>query len=194
VVSVDDLFVVGQVVPLTFEVTDKYGYPANATTAVVTVTLLGGSSSTPTVANPQTGQYTVDYIPATAGRYVATFVTTGTNAGMVVDAFDVQATNLGLVALADATAYLGDTSYSNADIQSALDAERAAQAKVCRIDNYGLDLKEALLRRVARNLAARSVPIATFNSFEGGGSSSRVPMKDPEIARLEAPYRRLVVG
>jgi len=93
------------------------------------------------------------------------------------------------------TAYLGETSAADEDIQDALDAETAAQAARCRIPQvYPADLAQALKRRVARNLAARSVPVATFTSFEGGGTSARVPTVDAEIARLEAPYRRRTVG
>ena len=91
--------------------------------------------------------------------------------------------------------YLGETSYGLSDIVGALVAEQAAQAARCKLPTvYPDDLREALLRRVARNLAARSIPVATFTSFEGGGTSSRVPTVDPEILRLEAPYRRLTVG
>ena len=65
----------------------------------------------------------------------------------------------------------------------------------CRIPAaYPADLGEALCRRVARNLAARSVPVASFSAFEGGGTVTRVPQRDAEVARLEGPYRRLVVG
>jgi len=192
---VDDLFVVGQVVPLTFCVTDKDGRPANAGAAALTVTKPGGGTDTPTLVAVQPGRYEVDYVPATAGRYIALAVFTGVNAGTAVDVFDVQVVTNGIVDLTAVKDYLGtDISWSDAAIQSALDAERAAQAKVCRIDDYGVDMREALCRRVARNLAARAVPVAQHTSFEGGGTVSRVPRTDPEIARLEAPNRRQVVG
>ena len=87
------------------------------------------------------------------------------------------------------------TSASLTELEGALAAETAAQAARCRVTPYTDDLREALMRRVARNLAARAIPVATWTSFEGGGgASTRVPTSDPEIARLEAPYRRLVVG
>lgn len=59
---------------------------------------------------------------------------------------------------------------------------------------YPADLREALLRRVARNLAARAVPVASFTAFDGGATSTRVPGRDPEVRRLEAPHLRLSVG
>ena len=99
-----------------------------------------------------------------------------------------------MVTLLDVKAYLGDTSVPDAELELIIAAEQAAQARVCRIDNYGPDLVEALKRRVARNIAARNIPVAQFTSFEGGTTSSSVPRRDPEVTRLEAPYRRLVVG
>ena len=95
----------------------------------------------------------------------------------------------------DAAAYLGETSWATEDIAAALAAEAAAQARSCRLPvPLPADLREALLRRVARNLAARAVPVATFTTFEGGASTTRVPMSDPEVRRLEGPWRRTVVG
>lgn len=90
--------------------------------------------------------------------------------------------------------YLGDHSWSDADVAAALAAETAAQAAVCTLpDVYPDDMAEALLRRVARNLAMRAVPL----SVQQGDVETQpvfVPRLDPEIRRYEAPYRRLVVG
>lgn len=190
-----DEYVLGAVVPLTFEVCDADGAPANAGASSITMTRDGASTGESlTLTNPETGVYQLDYTPAQVGRYVAVATFTGANAGTAVDVFDVLAAGLSVVTLADVQAYLGDVSWTAPEIQQALDAERAAQRRRCRIDDYGPDLREALCRRVARNLAARAVPVASFTSFEGGGTSTRVPTKDPEIARLEGPYLRLVVG
>lgn len=166
-------------------------------TVTCTVTRPDTSTSSPTPTLVSTGYYLASYVLAAAGRHTAVVTLSGT----VVDVvrFEVLAVDVAaLPVLADATAYLqglGASSYTAAVVQSALDAEAAAQRSRCRIPAaYPLDLREALLRRVARNLAARGVPIATFTSFEGGGTSTRVPMVDAEIARLEGPYHRLVVG
>lgn len=109
-----------------------------------------------------------------------------------------MATETGTPDVEDVAAYLGETSATEDEMAGALAAETAAQSRVCRVpadpEALSADLREALLRRVARNLAARSVPVATFTSFEGGASSTRVPASDPEVRRLEAPWRRLVVG
>lgn len=102
------------------------------------------------------------------------------------------------MAIPDLTAvknYLGTTSWTDAEISGALAAETAAQAKACSIPPvYPDDLAEALKRRVARNLAGRAVPVATYTAFEGGATTTRLPMTDPEVKRLEAPYRKLVFG
>lgn len=95
-----------------------------------------------------------------------------------------------LITISDLRDYLGDTSATDEALQDALTTERAAQAERCRVEPYTASLREALMRRVARNLAARSVPVASFTSFDGGSTSTRVPGRDPEVARLEAPHRR----
>lgn len=96
-----------------------------------------------------------------------------------------------MVTLAEAKSYLGETSWSDADIQDALDAETAAQARRCKMpDPVPADLDEALKRRVARNLAARAVPLQEFSSFDSGATVQRVTRTDPEVVRLEGPYRK----
>lgn len=74
---------------------------------------------------------------------------------------------------------------------SALAAETNAQAAACRVDPYNDNLAEALCRRVARNLAMRGVPLGVQNDEFGG---TRLGSTDPEVRRLEAPYRRVSVG
>lgn len=115
------------------------------------------------------------------------------------------------VTLDDVLAYLGSAvaaryvdagsdpvTYSQ--VQDAIDAETDAQlGKVA----YPVDdnddpvaapaLDEALKRRVARNLSMRSLPL----SLQGQGTEFgpvRVGGTDPEVRRLEARYRRTVVG
>ncbi len=88
--------------------------------------------------------------------------------------------------------YLGN-GLSADDVEDALMAEEAAQAARCETFKYAgnLDLREALMRRVARNLALRNLPLGV-QADEGGGV--RIGSSDPEVRRLEAPYRRLPVG
>lgn len=99
-------------------------------------------------------------------------------------------------------AYLGDQNQETWDtpaITAALAAELAAQAQVCIVPTdpeavWPRDLAEALLRRVAHNLAVRGLPLGAQPSIDGSGSSVRVSGYDAEVGRFEAPYRRIVVG
>lgn len=109
--------------------------------------------------------------------------------------------------LAEATAYLvaTGTTYAAADVTAVLATEIAAQANVCRFPPdpappaaalpYPADLKEALFRRVAHTLAVRPLPLgvqATLSEF--GATTTRVGGTDAEVRRLEAPWRKLVLG
>lgn len=98
--------------------------------------------------------------------------------------------------LADVKTYLGAAAasqWSDAELTSALTAEAGAQAT--RVQSGYLtgkpDVDEALMRRVARNLAMRKVPLGIATSEI---EATRVTGSDPEIRRLEAPYRRLILG
>lgn len=102
--------------------------------------------------------------------------------------------------LSAAKAYLGASAvaYTDTQISEALAAESAAQLAACRVPvdvdlnlDYSADLVNALLRRVARNLAMRGVPLGVQPDEAGGIRLSSI---DPEVRRLEAPYRRLVVA
>lgn len=98
-----------------------------------------------------------------------------------------------MTAVPDATAvagYLGN-GVSPEQVAPALAAEQADQASRCRVDVYTDALAEALCRRVARNLAMRNLPLGVQMDETGG---TRMGSSDPEVRRLEAPYRRLVVA
>lgn len=135
-----------------------------------------------------------------AGRYLAVLTVSGDeNAVEPFTANAAEPTTAGeMPDLTEVKAYLstnGNTSTPDASITEALDAEAAAQRAVCYVPPvYPDDLREALKRRVARNLAARAVPVAQVTTFEGGGTATRVPRTDPEVIRLEGPYRKVVVG
>lgn len=163
----------------------------------VALTLPDGTGDTGTAtAQDITGLYKITYDLAQAGRHAVVITVTDATYGDEVLTAGVQvraATQGALPDLSAVWAYLGeDHSYTSEEVGNALAAETAAQARRCRVPvHYPDDLAEALKRRVARNLAARSVPVATFTSFEGGGTSSRVPYVDAEVQRLEAPYLKL---
>lgn len=170
------------------------------TGAIVAVTAKdpSGTTSTPTPVVVE-GEVSISVPLLLEGRYLAV-VTVTTDGVPDVEAFTVYAETPGGVVpdLAAVKNYLdstGDTSFEDDDIQDALTAETAAQRKACKIpDTYPPDLGEALCRRVARNLAARQVPIAQITSFEGGQQVSRVPAWDSEVRRLEGPYLKAVLA
>lgn len=82
--------------------------------------------------------------------------------------------------------------YTEAAITDALTAETAAQARVCRVgDPMEDDLAQALKRRVVRNLAMRAVPLGVVQNEAG---ANLLGSNDPEIRRLEKPYRKVVMG
>jgi len=91
-------------------------------------------------------------------------------------------------------------------VSAALAAETASQARRCQIpqdltdpdnpvDDYPADLSEALCRRVAANLANRGLPLGVQTQVaEFGGVSTRIGGLDREVRRLEAPYRKKILG
>ncbi|HWI43264.1 MAG TPA: hypothetical protein VNS81_06560 [Nocardioides sp.] len=108
------------------------------------------------------------------------------------------------VTVEEAIAYLAGSggTFNETTVGEALAAEARDQANRCRLpkDDAGdafLDdaLREALLRRVAHNLAVRKLPLgvqATLTDI--GMATSYVGGTDAEVKRLEAPYRKRVVA
>lgn len=86
--------------------------------------------------------------------------------------------------------------YTDPQLTTVIATETAAQAKKCAgVGGTLPDLNEALQRRVFVNLARRSLALGlTEFSGDGDGYRQRLPAYDVEIRRLEAPYRKLVVG
>lgn len=176
-------------------VTDVDGCPV-ASVPTVTVTLPAGSTATPTVETVSTGDYRAEYEVGSAGRYVARVVATGYGAADFAAYANATTAGTGMPVVADVADYLreGAASWDTADLQDALDAEAAAQRAVCRVKAvYPDDLRQALLRRVQRNLAMRQLPLAVLQGdAEMGGTI--LPGRDQEVRRFEAPYRKLTVG
>lgn len=163
------------------------------TAPVVTVTLPAGGTATPTVSENSDSRYRAEYTVGSTGRYIARVV--GADGAVDFTAF-VTGTVAGtaMPAIEDVDAYLGQHSFTDDQLQEALDAEAAAQRAVCRVAAaYPADLREALLRRCARNLALRGLPLAVLQGDAETGPTI-LPGRDPEVRRLEAPHRKLVVG
>lgn len=101
--------------------------------------------------------------------------------------------------LADVTEYIGnDGSWTDDQIGAALLVEKAAQAARCVVPAddaaWPEDLAEGLRRRVLRNLVMRALPLGLSTTMsEATVSVTKIGM-DAEITRLEAPYRKMVVG
>ncbi|MEU8278240.1 hypothetical protein ACFYOK_37265 [Microbispora bryophytorum] len=109
-------FDLGDVVPLSITVTNAAGQPEDATAVHLTITLPDGTVDTQgpiASTSGQPGVYDYDYATVQAGRHVARWVATGTNASAYTDAFDVQPADGGdFISLADAIEHLkkkGDT-------------------------------------------------------------------------------------
>lgn len=188
------MITLGSVVHRELEVVSASGALVDPATLTLTVQTPSASavdlSASVTVVD--TGIRGIDYVPAATGRYVfkwrTTVPTTALDQVFVVTGPGAEPR----ITLAEVKTYLGSTSWTDPEIQDALDAELAAQDVVCRQSTvYPPDLKQALKRRVARNLALRALPVGIQASDTG---ATYVAGRDPEIRRLEAPYRRLVVG
>lgn len=89
------------------------------------------------------------------------------------------------------------------EVTTALATETSNQSRRCRIPldvdlvtpDYPPDLVEAVYRRVAHNLALRGLPLGVSPTIsEGAVATPRVGGLDAEVARLEGPYRRVVMG
>lgn len=177
------------------ETTDDDGALFDAA-PTVTVTLPGGSTTSPTAELVSTGVYRAAYEVGTAGRYVARVVASGYGAVDLAAYATTTTAATGMPTTDEVAAYLGESaaSWETEELQDALDAEAAAQRSTCRVGGvYPADLRQALLRRVVRNLAMRRLPLAVLRGDAEGGDTV-LPGRDPEVRRLEAPHRKLVVG
>lgn len=188
-------YLLGQAVPLAYAVTDETGDAASPATAVLTVTKPDGTTATPTITEDAdtVGLFVLDYVPTVVGPHAAVFVTTDPP-GAEAASFLVTSGAQYPVSLDDVKAYIGTSAATDPNLADALAAEYAAQAARCRTGLYTADLRQALLRRVQCNIARRSLPLGMTLGDNDAGTSSYVPGQDPEVRRLEAPYRRMVVG
>ena len=99
-----------------------------------------------------------------------------------------------------AWAGISPTSITDAQLQQVIDAESALQAACCRVpvDPWGANpqpaaLVQALYRRCARQVSARSLPLGYLNDVAEFGPV-KLSSYDAEIERLEAPYRIVAIA
>lgn len=190
-----DSLTVGDQWVIAVGVRDLDGNHSDTVAPVLTVTLPNGTTATPTLERRDTGIYRVACPVASAGRYVGSVAATGYGAASVAVYVAATTANGAMPDAEEVTAYLRDNggSWEQADITGALAAEAQAQRDVCRIPAaYPASLREALLRRVQRNLAMRGQPYAVLEGAEAGAQF--IPGTDPEVRRLERPYRKVVLA
>lgn len=177
---------------LTVRVTDDNGSGVETLPSIAAV-FPDGDTESPVAENLGQGFYRAAVTVSDPGTYVVTVQA----AGYGVTAFRAEVLSLAdpfgfMPDLAEVKAYLGETSTTDAVIQDALNAETQAQSDVCRIPVvYPVTLGQALKRRVARNLALRGIPLAVLRGNAEIGNLT-LPGRDPEVKRLEAPYKKLV--
>jgi hypothetical protein len=186
---------VGQIWDLLVEVHDIYGN-LTADAPTITVTKPDGTTTVPTLQTLTSGVYLAQYTIAAAGRHTA-IAATSTHGSAAFTAFATDVTTAAqMPTLAEVKTYLGANSATDAQIQDALDTESQAQRDICAVPAaYPASLRQALKRRVARNLSMQRIPLAVLQGdAEAGTTSAFLPGTDPEVRRLEKPYLRLLVA
>lgn len=105
-------------------------------------------------------------------------------------------TTTGYPDVAAARAWLKVTanSISDDDLTVILKAEIAAQAAACSIpEELPADLYAAVLRRCARAVAARGIPLGVTGATDEYGPT-RITAYDAEIERYEGAHRVVAMG
>lgn len=191
---------VGSLWDLTVLVLDADGDTVSVTPALAVELPDGTAGTAPAAETLTAGVYRFQYPVTVPGRHLGT-VTAAGYGNRVFVAWAHLPTGAGqLPTVDDVDAYLtsgsGAHDWSDDDLAGALAAEETAQRRLCRVGPvYPADLREALLRRVQRNLALRSNALAVVRGdSESGDPAQFLPGADPEVRRLERPYRKLPIG
>jgi hypothetical protein len=187
---------VGEAWVLTVETLDATSDVLSSVVApTATVTDPAGVVTTPAMVEVTTGMWSLTTTVGVAGRWVAVVATPEDAAPAAAYAAGVTTAG-GMPTVDDVAHYLRDAAsgWSMAELTRAFNAERTAQRGKCgERAVYPDDLREALMRRVARNLAMRGLPLAV-NVGDADTASTILPGNDPEVRRLEAPWRKLSIG
>lgn len=161
-------------------------------TGVVTLPT-DGTAALEMLPGPDAGCWYAIHVPTEPGRHLAHIESADGSADFTAQAVG-PTPNADMPTPQDYTDRYGIHSHADTLVQQILDQEFAAQFKVCRIPAaYPEDLRGALLRRTNRVLAMLALPLAVRESAEGE-SQIVVPGRDPEVQRLERPWRRLPIG
>jgi hypothetical protein len=186
----------GQEWILDVRVTDGEGCPvADTLTFTVTdpdeqETVLDAADQVST----STGLYRVPYLPDATGRYVARVEAAEHGAAAFTAWVQAITTGAQLPDISELDTYLGANGASDDELQEALDAQAAAQRARCRMPaTYDADLRSALLRRCARHLALKRIPLAMLGADSEAGPTT-VPGRDPLVRELEGPWLKLGMG
>lgn len=181
---------------LSVETRDASGYLSSTVTPTLLVTLPDGTTAAPAfAAGDYAGGWLATYTPLVVGRFLAR-ATTPEDAADAAAYVAGPTTSGGMPIVDDVARYLkaAAASWSQSELQDELDSEFEHQQAKCGVRAvYPTPLRKALLRRVQRALAMRALPLATQQGDADGGSFL-LPGNDPEVRRLEAPYRKLVGG
>lgn len=177
---------------LCVQVLDANNCPVVDDTVEVVVTDPSAATTTPAVTNAGGGYYKAATYPAAAGRWSAAITTTYGAAAAVAYVAEL----LEPPDVAALQTYLEPSSVETDRLEQALATETRAQRDVCTVPaEYAQALYEAVLRRCACNLARQGIPLAVVQGdAESGTSSVMPPTHDPEVRRLEGPYRKLPIG
>lgn len=95
-----------------------------------------------------------------------------------------------------AWAQVATTSLTDAQLDQIIAAEAEQLQLLCTWgdDTWPSSLAQSLLRRCAREAAARALPLGLSGDTGGEYAPVRIPNYDAEISRLEQPYRKAVLG
>ena len=161
----------GDVATLAIQIKDNTGTLANAGAVVATVTAPDGTTSTPSVTNGSTGNYSTTYTATLVGRHSIRWVATGANAGAYTDVFEIaDPALLPVVSLSDLKTHLRRTSATDTT-----DDETLRNVLAVATDMAEQYCNRALRRKTI--IETRNAPV-----YDNGGMG-RVPV----IALYETP-------
>jgi len=163
----------GDVVALTVEIRDSNGDLANAGGVTCTITLPDATTTSGSVVPVTTGTYLSSYTPSQAGRHVAAWIATGSNAAAVIDVFDVRvAADAPLVSLTDAKAHLNITATTNdEELRRFLDVATDAAERFTGRTLRGGSVTETLDGNGTPTLLLSTLPVRSITSVSIGGSA-----------------------